>query len=664
MTPLPPLTTTTITTTNLILISLFLFTTFPSLLFSHQQSIIISVTLAQDTKKYSYICLEAQQELCLGISPGDGEPSFDPNNVFWLQVKSRTKNEYQLTDYKKTRWDFDFDTGGIILSRFSDLCIARDTGNKVGLFPCETVGLTNPNYSPDTRYGRWNLQQFQMNENQAGSLELFNSDRSSCLTVMKCSGGKGWCDPNSNDPAIDPVTGKFIGLSVGSYLKMKPCWDAPGGFPGLQALQIWRQRLDCAAGCSPALEFNDVCDPPCNVAQCSDYDSGNCKTQSPTPPTKSPTPKTGPKPTSPPPTDSPTTRSPNSKPTFKPSSSPTKLPTTANPTHKPTHQPTGSPGVICPPMGVLDKCAANVERSCTKNKLVAAQCVWCFDKCLPRSDPRVCQIDGLYDSCEAQCPTDLQRIRCPSAKTPVACMRATPWRMANCQWCLTTGICIPGKNPGACTNPNFYSHCGTVAPTQALCPSPRIFDKCTTIIDSKKCMAASWCSWCPGTNDCRPTKDVGICDGPFIQLRSIFFKHCPLLQPRTLSPRGGTGAPHIGTRAPHIGTAAPHIGTAAPHVGTAAPHVGTAAPHSKTPTNAGTTNCPSQYWFNKCVNIKSQGRCDPAFCTWCGGTGYICRPGTNKAVCDAPAQTLPILRSGFFANCPNLQLTSTPAGSD
>jgi hypothetical protein len=57
-----------------------------------------------DPKQYSYVCLETDQDLCLGTSPGDNEPFFNPNNLFFLQVKSRSRNEEQALDYKKLRW--------------------------------------------------------------------------------------------------------------------------------------------------------------------------------------------------------------------------------------------------------------------------------------------------------------------------------------------------------------------------------------------------------------------------------------------------------------------------------------------------------------------------------------------------------------------------------
>lgn len=57
-----------------------------------------------DAKRYSYVCLESNQDLCLGISPGDADPVYDAANLNYLQVKSRSRNEEQALDYRKMRW--------------------------------------------------------------------------------------------------------------------------------------------------------------------------------------------------------------------------------------------------------------------------------------------------------------------------------------------------------------------------------------------------------------------------------------------------------------------------------------------------------------------------------------------------------------------------------
>ena len=67
----------------------------------------LNFVLAQDDddlKKYSYVCLQSDQNLCMGISPGEGDPFYDPDDIFYLQVKNREKNENASLDYKKMRW--------------------------------------------------------------------------------------------------------------------------------------------------------------------------------------------------------------------------------------------------------------------------------------------------------------------------------------------------------------------------------------------------------------------------------------------------------------------------------------------------------------------------------------------------------------------------------
>lgn len=66
--------------------------------------LLASRSMAQDLKQYSYLCLEANQNLCLGISVGDGLPYYDPHNLLYLQAKNRSHNEEQLLDFKKLRW--------------------------------------------------------------------------------------------------------------------------------------------------------------------------------------------------------------------------------------------------------------------------------------------------------------------------------------------------------------------------------------------------------------------------------------------------------------------------------------------------------------------------------------------------------------------------------
>ena len=290
-----------------------------------------------DVKQFSYVCLEANQEVCLGISPGNSEPSWKPNDIFDVQVKSRRNNEFKGDDYKKTRWDVDFVSQQISLSRFGDLCVTKHPyNNQMELRPC------------DGSYGSENLfdLSFNTNINQAGYLRLKGTTL--CGTVMRCqSGGNSYCSSSSTQVA----TGVF---EQGSYVKFRTCWDAENGDPAHKSAQVFRQALDCAVGCTPFLLYgNDVCDPECQNDAC-DFDNRQCATPSPTPPTMSPTqnPTTSPTlyPTLSPtlsPTGSPTTATPSTSPTYapslRPSTSPTQYPT-ANPTTRgPTTSPTLSP---------------------------------------------------------------------------------------------------------------------------------------------------------------------------------------------------------------------------------------------------------------------------------------------------------------------------------
>src|SRR4051794_8168346 len=90
--------------------------------------LVLSVVSGADIKQYSYLCIEVYQDVCLGISPGNNDPTYDPANLFQLQIKSRTRNEFTSTDYKKTRWDVNYATSHVNLSKFSNLCISKSAG--------------------------------------------------------------------------------------------------------------------------------------------------------------------------------------------------------------------------------------------------------------------------------------------------------------------------------------------------------------------------------------------------------------------------------------------------------------------------------------------------------------------------------------------------------
>jgi hypothetical protein len=456
-----------------------------------------------DTKRYTYLCLEAQQDLCVGISPGDRPqdiPTVD-GTPYYVQLKRRLNNEYKQADYKKTRWDLDgaSSTQRIMLSRFPDLCMTKIIPNRVALIECDSDSITSSN--------QWDLSPFSFDPNSASYLRL-KSDPTLCLTAVQCKSNKvDYCSFDSNDPAIDATTLQFIGLESGSYLRFKPCADRPDQ-AWLEKIQIFRARIDCAKGCPPLLQENNVCDKEyCDNPECN-FDNGKCKTKSPTPPTHSPT--------------------------------------STSPTLFPTPSPTDSPGVQCPTDDIFDFCQTKRERACSKGPVdVRNQCIYCFDQCLPRSDSRVCSIRGLYDQCPRSCPLQTARQKCPLYLTKDSCY-GNGFGRFNCQWCPLTQKCIAGKLPAACLDSTIYDHCGPVLP---LCPSLKTFKTCETIgNNANKCLLPAYsniCTWCPTVNECRPNRD-GICDAPYV---ITFFKHCAKIgppttpMPTTLKPT--TGSPTI-----------------------------------------------------------------------------------------------------------------------
>ena len=52
---------------------------------------------------YSYICVTSQN-LCLGASPGQVVPLWNPSSPFLLQLKDIARNQAKSTDYFKLRF--------------------------------------------------------------------------------------------------------------------------------------------------------------------------------------------------------------------------------------------------------------------------------------------------------------------------------------------------------------------------------------------------------------------------------------------------------------------------------------------------------------------------------------------------------------------------------
>ena len=289
-----------------------------------------AIVSAGPDKIYSYICLSAEQNLCLGISI-DGPPVYDPNvTPYRLQVKPRVRNEQQGLDWMKTRWTVYWGIGRIQLSNFTTMCIAKETGNNaipggVVLRPCGSSGPLE----------EWNLDGFNETFLEEGVIRL-KTRPDQCLSMMSCDRksilNTDYCDPFSTTMFTGSVYD--VEKQRGSHVRLMPCiTDHPS--------QMFRQRLDCAPGCSPYMmeNTNNQCDLACANDACN-WDNGACSTPNPTPPT--PRPSTNP-------TTSPTTSMPSPNPTkspsLRPTSRPSKHPTlpTHSPTAHPSEMPTQSP---------------------------------------------------------------------------------------------------------------------------------------------------------------------------------------------------------------------------------------------------------------------------------------------------------------------------------
>ncbi len=319
--------------------------------------------LQDDLKLNSFICLEEEQDLCLGISLFDDAHNGD--NTMKLQVKRRFANLNKGDDFLKLRFTVDRVNGMIYKTNFTNMCVQRDRGQfgevlDVGLESCPPLDAAN---KPRAKF---DLGGFLENVNEQGKLYL-KSDPTKCLTVMNCRRPK----PDADFCAFDhnvPYTGKFFDVDnmKGSYVKFAECRDD-------QPSQVWRQALDCAPGCTPYM-LGGECDEECRNDACG-WDAGSCATPQPTPPTLSPThsPSTTPTTSVPSvrPSKAPTVTAPSEGPNYvSPTESPvvaapSEQPTVSTPTNSPTKSnPTKSPSK--PPVVI------NTERGTTSSPTLSA----------------------------------------------------------------------------------------------------------------------------------------------------------------------------------------------------------------------------------------------------------------------------------------------------
>ena len=209
--------------------------------------IICLVQIKVKANNYTYICLETEQNFCVGISPGDALPT--AADEFKLQLKNRLRNEDNNQAWKKTRFDISNENGTIKMANFELYLAQKPRSGSVFL-------LEEPSF--------FNLSSFTNNINQEGVIKLTDSD--DCLTVMQCNeldnGQREFCNPNTNKEV------RFADdLQTGAYLRFRSCTYSFS--------QIFRQRLDCADDCAPVDIGDGVCNVACNNTMC-DFDHGDC----------------------------------------------------------------------------------------------------------------------------------------------------------------------------------------------------------------------------------------------------------------------------------------------------------------------------------------------------------------------------------------------------
>lgn len=331
--------------------------------------LLLHLTNGSNIANYTYICIDADQNLCLGISPGKGEASLD--SVYRLQLKDRENNEEKGTDYKKTRLDINYDNGTIEMS----------TG---GLFVNKRKSSGVAWVSAD--YGQFNLSSF-LNEDGMGHIQTGEE----CLTAIECSvkltsNGNRFCNPDTTTPVK-----KEEDLKSGLYLKFKECTS--------EFNQVFRTKLDCAQGCLPSMIGDRHCDGVCFNSNC-EFDGGDCNpTAFPTAvptlfPSVSPTlnpvftsvsPSSAPSPV---PTSVPTlqpSKAPSLAPSFSPSFVPTPEPSAAPTVFSPTRYPTKRPTTLATfspssaPTNVSSDVTNAVAISLSLLFVIAVLCcMWCI----------------------------------------------------------------------------------------------------------------------------------------------------------------------------------------------------------------------------------------------------------------------------------------------
>ena len=272
-----------------------------------------------DDRRFSYFCLNADDDLCLGISPG----VFVPSAGLSLQLQPYTRNFYNGTDQTNMRWDIvpngDLDPQnnvtimqvGLLRLEAQDpiLCVDRRAtavSSPLLLFVCEVLPITN-----------WVFE-------EATGLLRLGDDPTLCATVTQCVERD---DPaRSCNAAYDTPVIALTQIVQGANLYTKKCYDQGASYSAFQLAQTFVRELDCVAGCSPELQNNGKCDEICNNPVCA-YDKGECVDYSSSPTTQ------------------PSTLAPALA-TTKTSKFPTTLPTNAVPTVWPTAVPSASPSIL------------------------------------------------------------------------------------------------------------------------------------------------------------------------------------------------------------------------------------------------------------------------------------------------------------------------------
>ena len=137
---------------------------------------------------YTFVCFQAQAELCLGIPTGDVVAT----SALGLVAKDYIKNEDKGLDGFKLRFNTNFHNGTITYSLNPQLCLQPVPGSSAARYPAVEIAPCVDGLN------EWNLTSFATSPGARG--KLVHVDTGLCATQMRCHpkvspAGTKYCEP-------------------------------------------------------------------------------------------------------------------------------------------------------------------------------------------------------------------------------------------------------------------------------------------------------------------------------------------------------------------------------------------------------------------------------------------------------------------------------------